>query len=283
MEAPESLRGENLNCPKCGYLEKVSGENTDLMKPLGNFEPICPYCNNLLEIKPKRRSKCPNCGNYFRIRTRPQDRKQVLVTEEEAEEIEKQYRPGYGREPENLLKENQQQWDKRRDDLNIQSTEYAKAEKWWLYRNSRYELAKILSFEASYILENLEPPKDSEHGIRAVTCMKQALKILIGVSLFDLNGVKENNEFKPMQTRVQLWDMGSVIIDSIIELVEKLNLQRINLKQIFYEIAETYKSIPFPLSTDEAWKRFKEAFDDYDIIVATNKNNQKYFNNIQEV
>ena len=283
MEAPESLRGENLKCPKCGYLEKVSGENPDLMKPLGNFEPICPYCNKLLEIKPKRRSKCLHCGNFFRVRTRPQDGKQVLVTEAEAEEIRKQYWPGYGREPENWLKDKQQEWHKQLDELNRQSTENVKAGNWGLYRNCKLEMARGLWQEASFILINFEHPAESDHQTKVKTLMKQAIAIFIEVSLFDLNGANNHDEFNPTQTKVQFWDIAPAVIDWITELIENLKIERDNLKQTFYKVAEKHKSLPFPLSTDEAWKRFKDAFDDYDKMVITNKNNQKYFNNIQEV
>ena len=126
MEAPESLRGEKLKCPNCENLQKVAGENPDLMKPLGNVEPVCPYCSKSLEKKPKKRSKCPHCGNYFRVRTRPQDRQQVLVTEEQAEEISKQYYDGHGRDPENWLREKRKVWDQQWGDLNKQSGKYAK-------------------------------------------------------------------------------------------------------------------------------------------------------------
>jgi len=278
MEAPESLRGEKIKCLNCGHLQKVSGENPDLMKPLGNIEPICPYCNGALEEKPKRRSKCPHCGNYFRVRTRPQDRQQVLVTEEQAEEIPKQYNPGYGRDPENWLHEKRQTlvqqrkiWDQQWGELNKQSRENVKNGLWGMYRNCRYQMGEVLRAEANYILLILDFPKDSKQGIKALTRMKQAIRMYLEVVLFDVNGANNNNEFKPYETKIQFWDIAPAAIDWIIEMSTDLGIQRSDLRKMFYEVTDLYKSFSFPLTTDEAWKRFEEALTEYDAMVAAKK------------
>jgi DNA-directed RNA polymerase subunit RPC12/RpoP len=278
MEAPESLRGDKLKCPKCGNLHKVSGENPDLMKPLGNIKPICPYCSKSLEIKPKRRSKCPHCGNYFRVRTRPQDRERVLVTEEQAEEISKQYNPGYGRDPENWLHEKRQTlvqqrkiWDQQWGELNKQSRENVKNGLWGMYRNCRYQMGEVLRAEANYILLILDFPKDSKQGIKASTRMKQAIRMYLEVVLFDVNGANNNNEFKPYETKIQFWDIAPAAIDWIIEMSTDLGIQRSDLRKMFYEVTDLYKSFSFPLTTNEAWKRFEEALSEYDIVIAAKK------------
>jgi DNA-directed RNA polymerase subunit RPC12/RpoP len=281
IEAPESIRGENLKCPKCGRLQRVSGENPDLMKPLGNVEPICPYCNKSLEKKPKRRSKCPHCGNYFRIRTRPQDRQQVLVTEEQAEEIAKQYWSGYGRDPENWLQEKRRDWDRQWGELNKQSMENTKNGLWGMYRNCRLDMVKVLNAEADFTLYVLDCTNEEKYKMKAMTRMKQALRMLMEVTLFDLNGANNNNEFKPYENKIQLWNIASVVIDWIIDLTKKLGIQQSNLREIFYEVAELYKSFSFPLTTNESWKRFEEALIDYDAIVAAYKKNNKSFNDIK--
>lgn len=48
----------------------------------------CPYCNNILNSIPKRKTKCKTCGNYFYIRTRLDDKAKVIVTEKECSEID---------------------------------------------------------------------------------------------------------------------------------------------------------------------------------------------------
>ncbi len=63
----------------------------DYKKEIGNIEAICPYCNKELEKKPGRKKKCPFCGNFIYVRTRPYDSEKVLVTETQIKELEKQW------------------------------------------------------------------------------------------------------------------------------------------------------------------------------------------------
>ncbi len=46
--------------------------------------PICPHCNIILEKPPKRKKKCPNCGNYIYVRTRQKIFPTIYLTEEQA-------------------------------------------------------------------------------------------------------------------------------------------------------------------------------------------------------
>ena len=55
--------------------------------PIGNLDPICPYCGVTLPKMPKRTIKCPSCGNKIRLETRPYDGQRVLATLQQAEEI----------------------------------------------------------------------------------------------------------------------------------------------------------------------------------------------------
>lgn len=63
----------------------------ELYHPVGNDKPICPYCSFKLEKMLVRKKACPNCKNPIFVRTRPFDRKKVLVTEEQVKEIQEQY------------------------------------------------------------------------------------------------------------------------------------------------------------------------------------------------
>ena len=51
----------------------------------------CPHCNNKLEKSPGRKKKCEFCGKFMYVRTRPLDKKRVLVTEEQAKQIDIQW------------------------------------------------------------------------------------------------------------------------------------------------------------------------------------------------
>ena len=58
---------------------------------VGRLDSVCPYCENMLEKRPGRKKKCPHCGNFILVRTRPSDRKRVLVTEEQADFVDEQW------------------------------------------------------------------------------------------------------------------------------------------------------------------------------------------------
>ena len=152
-------------------------------KAIGNTEPVCPYCSNKLERMPGRKKKCPTCGNFIYVRTRPLDRKRVLVTEKQADEVERQWQ---AEQENNELKQeylyvkeefNEQLMEKFGREpsdsdvflclYNKQSLEYARKSEWGLYRNTRHRMAKLL------LRENKQ---------------KQALGMFIEVSYLDANG-----------------------------------------------------------------------------------------------
>jgi len=54
-------------------------------------EAKCPYCHEALPKVPKQKSRCSSCGQIFLVRTRPSDRKKVIVTDVEAEAIKQEW------------------------------------------------------------------------------------------------------------------------------------------------------------------------------------------------
>jgi len=54
-------------------------------------DPICPYCNKILEEFPQKKKKCRYCGNYIFVRKRPADRKKYLIREDEIKKIEEEW------------------------------------------------------------------------------------------------------------------------------------------------------------------------------------------------
>jgi len=57
---------------------------------IGNADPICPYCGHRFEKMPGRKKECPECKKTFFVRTRPLDNKKVLVTSDQAIEVNRQ-------------------------------------------------------------------------------------------------------------------------------------------------------------------------------------------------
>ena len=66
--------------PSSGTIPKLEIVNTK-----------CPYCDAELNPVPQRKKKCPSCGQYIYVKTRPSDRLRVLATEEGARQIEAEW------------------------------------------------------------------------------------------------------------------------------------------------------------------------------------------------
>ena len=54
-------------------------------------QSICPYCKKILEQTPKQKKRCPSCSNFIFVRTLPLTHQKVLVTEDEAKKIDKEW------------------------------------------------------------------------------------------------------------------------------------------------------------------------------------------------
>ena len=131
---------------------------------LGNIDSKCPNCDYVLDTKPTKKKKCPNCGNYIFVRTRPLDRQKVLVTESQISKIEEQWTAYYEQiENEQLESDPEfmdtkkilaQKWGK---EPSVNDVKWSLANKyllqhsqvgnWGLYRNTRLEMAEILRKE----------------------------------------------------------------------------------------------------------------------------------------
>ena len=66
--------------------EKAAESIKEIIEPVS--EPFCPYCQNVLETKPQRKKKCPHCDNFIFVRSLPSGEKKVLLTEDEAKQVE---------------------------------------------------------------------------------------------------------------------------------------------------------------------------------------------------
>ena len=133
-------------------------------EPIGNTDAICPHCTHALDKKPGRKKKCPHCGHFMFIRTRPCDEQRVLVTEAQAEVIEEQWSivndthteylanrkrfndekaklsNRFGKEP----SDNDVSWSM----LNQDMMEYASQRNWGFFRNAKFQMAEILRKES---------------------------------------------------------------------------------------------------------------------------------------
>jgi hypothetical protein len=62
--------------------------NIEEPSPKSVIDAKCPYCNTPLDPVPTRKKKCPSCGEFIYVRTRPSDNQRILVTEEDAKSLD---------------------------------------------------------------------------------------------------------------------------------------------------------------------------------------------------
>ena len=218
----------------------------------------CPYCKQVLSKIPGAKTKCPHCGEFMFVRTRPKDNVRVVVTKNEADKIDEDWtivagthdifvaeKEAIAKEKEILRKrfggkepsDNDVKWGL----LNKQLIEHAKNGDWGLYRNSRFQMAEILRSEMKF---------------------KDALKTYLEVCYLDLNGVNNTGgmsdpellkEFPPFNPKDFAF-LAPGVIDLIKRIVLKLNLNKDEVKQIFIKHnSQSEKSLRLPVSTEEAW------------------------------
>jgi len=58
---------------------------------VGCVDSICPSCGVELAKRPVHKTKCPSCSAFILVRTRPLDRKRVLVTAQDAKQLEAEW------------------------------------------------------------------------------------------------------------------------------------------------------------------------------------------------
>ena len=237
---------------------------------IGNVEAICPYCSQLLEKKPGRKKKCPHCGEFIYVRTRPSDNQKILVTEEQTEMIEEQWsivngthkeyiaqkenerrviekekralEKRFGREP----SENDIQWSLLNKDLLIHS----KNHDWGLFRNTKFSMGEMLRQESK---------------------AKQALSLYFEVCYLDLNGPNNMGGItdKELVKEFPAWNpkgdgmLAPGIIDRILKIINKLELDRVKSHELFISNAnKLHKNLKLPVLPQTAWNKLvKELFD----------------------
>lgn len=229
-----------------------------ILTSIGNLERICPNCNKQLEKKPGRKSKCPHCGNFIYVRTRPLDRQRVLVTESQASELEEQWsrtssldirdhveRDEIERVQDAFRKKSGaklSEGDAKLYIFNKELLEHANNGDWGLYRNTKLSMGSVLENEGK---------------------LKQALQTYLEVCYLDLNG--PNNvggiddpdlllEYPPFD--LELAFLAPAVVAKLPDVANKLQFGQEEVRDNFFQVASRlYKDLQLPLSPKQAWAK----------------------------
>lgn len=240
-----------------GLFDIFKPKPTRTLPDIGNTEPICPYCGHQLDKMPGRKKKCPECAQHMLVRTRPSDRKKILIREDQALHIEEQWaiangthdqflaerktyeternrlREKFGREP----SENDIKWAQ----LNNELLEHANQFQWGLYRNARLSMGDVLKKEGRYL---------------------NALDTYLEVCYLDVNG--PNNcgtrdpqilrEFPPFNPKDGMLAPG--VLGYVEDMLECQELSKNDAHARFLDIAtKVQRSLNLPLLPNKAWKK----------------------------
>lgn len=239
-------------------------------KTIGEVDAVCPYCSKKLEKKPSRKKKCPHCENYIYSRTRPYDKKKILITESEIDQIEEQWAIINGQHDlylkekarENRIRSQMKgisgtepieeivEWKV----LHEQSLEYADQCDWGFYRNKKLEMAKHLQKQSKLL---------------------EALKMYFEVCYIDSNGPQNTSGWSDHMKNewLQFSPDNAIIFTGIVKridkLVKKLDLNLKNIEAIYLEAAsklgDNLTGIELPVTPKCAWEDLKCAIEEFNL------------------
>lgn len=223
----------------------------------------CPYCNKTLNKVPGAKTKCPHCGEFMFVRTRS-DNFRVVVTKNEADKIDEQWRIENGTQEAYLTEQKRfkdrkevlrkkfgskepsdhdVQWGMLNEDL----LNYAKSGQWGLYRNTRFQMAEILRKENK---------------------LRDALRAYLGVCYLDLNGatnmmtdesgnvISDPKFNKPFDQELAFLAPG--VIDRIQKITKKLELEKEEVKKIYSDFSDRLqKSTRAPVTPEDCWSKLE--------------------------
>jgi hypothetical protein len=224
---------------------------------------LCPHCRKKLEKPPSRKKKCPNCQMFIFVRTRSSDKKQVLVTFDEAKRLDaerdlqmqfKSTLPDQKKELESIRERLRIKFGKEPSDgdvlwgfLNSEIVKHAKNNDWGLYRNTRFEMAQLLTREGRF---------------------KQALAFLFEVCYLDLNEPNNLGGFSKKDysllglSRFSPSEFSSLapgVVQRINWLVSTASLSEREVTRIFlYRCKKIQETLKPPLSSKEVWPLIKK-------------------------
>ncbi len=237
------------------FLKLKSRNNINTTKAKDERRAECPSCHKALLKIPGSKTKCPHCGEYIYVRTRPKDNIKVTVNKKVADEIDEEWRIISGTQE--IYLDDQKRFNDRKEVLkkkfggkepsdndvywgllNEDIINNAVKGQWGLYRNTRMRMADILSKEGKF---------------------KQALQTYLEVCYLDLNGAsnmmldQNGNIYSDSELNkpfnVELKFLAPGIIDVVKKIIKKLNLDKQEVKEIYLRISDIeHKSIRAPIN-----------------------------------
>lgn len=220
----------------------------------------CPYCEKKLDKVPGSKTKCPHCGKYMYVRTRPKDNAKVVVTELDARQIEEDWsivngthdeyiaeqkkvndktallRKRFGEEPST----GDVNWGIMNDNL----SEHAINGNWGFYRNTRLEMAELLKKEQK---------------------LKHSLQAYLEVCYLDFNGPNNIGRNNGLDIGIKSFEpkyftsFAPGLIKIILKIISNIGISEAEIKKDFIEHnLKIQNALKLPISPEECWSRLQK-------------------------
>ncbi len=223
-----------------------------LRSDIGVTEAMCPYCNCDLEKFPGRKIKCKSCGNYIYVRTRPFDRKRILIREDEIDLINLEYGKLNGSyeyqlkelEKKKLLKQKMEQklgreltGTEQEQALLLNNLLSAKRHKNWAdYKDYLFNLAILMHSMDKY---------------------KKSLLYFLENAYFSVCGTFYVDDKQVFYSRESALSNNTYSISNLMaDCIELLKYDISDVEKLFYEI-KFPQTADFPLTKNEAWDKIE--------------------------
>ncbi len=239
---------------------KIVGLVASSTTQVGNTDPVCPHCSERLEKMPSRKKKCPSCKEDIYVRTRPGDKKRILIRADQIEAVEEQRAIVNGTHPQFLAAQKERNALKRKLQRSLgrvptehevewallgeAAADHVRQKNWGLYRNARFDMSELLS-------------KQGQH--------ERALALLLEVCYVDLNGPRNcggdgefdlSDAFPPFD--LEMSDLAGGVIARVSQAMQRTGLDLRGVESQFAKVATRLaQSIPLPLTPKKAWRKLK--------------------------
>jgi hypothetical protein len=223
------------------------------MDLLGSASQACPNCGVVLARMPQKKTRCRDCKNYIYVRTRPQDRRRVLLREDQLAELERQWvieaatRPRIRPRPAEALNharaalssvfgrlpsERDVLWRVLNDEL----LEATTSESWGLYTSTQFEVGELLMSETKY---------------------EAALHRYLTAFILDVNGPRNIDKELVRSGYARFSGQGptpDIVVERINQMIDAIEPKLQDIKDLFQTIARDLQlTLLLPLPSEQAW------------------------------
>lgn len=222
----------------------------------------CPTCHGALKKSPGAKTKCPLCGAYMYVRTNPDTRERVVVTEAQAEEIDDEAAKLNGTWEMRLAEKNRKAKVKADLTKSFKGKEPSKEDIEWRMLNQD---SLIFARSRDWVSYMLTRNRMAEQQLRS-NLYKDALRTFLDVAAYAVNGADDVSnasgidadirreldivEFRPGKST----SLTYIDVKGILKAAKALHMDLDSILDEFANGCDSPRLSKLPLKTEDARK-----------------------------